>query len=839
MKILKRRSAFLLTLALSIAMLAASGNVYADTQIQKTDTDTVTVYLKVEDVDSTLISEQVTLTKNDLANICHTYMIESGDIEIPVLASDTLTAAHVLGKYIADTSSEPKKDLSFSYGCPAHIRGEKAVDYYPYWSFRVNNSSPSDEATGSEYTPTTYPVKDGDCIVFFRQACYDPNAGAWGAYTNYSWFDQNRYETTVNTPISISYSKDGGFGTDIQPAAGEPIAVYKQSQLIQTVDADENGIVRLSFDEAGTYTITGSRITNDLPENSHASAIIHVTASGDPTTMPFDTSCVWSGFRNEQGQTGANTTSAKTPILPENTSAKWQIKFEKEESIAYNSDPVITDANLYVVCKDTLYQLDKSGTICSTLTLAAPMNSVCRMTLHDNQLFIPLSGGTMQCVDIISMSSLWVSESFGVQSLSTVYYADGLLYAGTTNSSGREGMYYCLSAEDGSTQWTYQDTENPCGYYWSGAISGENFVLLGGDNGKLVSHSLTDNTVYDTCDLSVRTSSPGKIRSGITYDSETDAFYTTTNNGYLYQIKMSSDGTFKSITQVPLFSASAPYANCTSTPTIYNGRIYVCSYDALNGSRLNVIDAATMQLIYAASLPDCPDIKSSPLVSTASDSSGRVFVYFSPNALPGGIYYIEDDKTTEQAQIQTLFVPTDGAQFCLSSIAADSDGTLYYSNDSGTLFAVAEGAAAGSDTSLPSETTSPTTAPAEPPTETPASPPSATAPAPLPTNATSVRPVSVKKPKKPTHIRYRVKKIGKHTYQVTFSWKKGDGTSFTKLSIRRNKTVPRKTAFSRTYRTSARKISIKLKKGTYNIRFYGCKSATKKSGAVTRKLRLL
>lgn len=838
MRTLKRLSAFWVILALCSTMLRTTETVHADTQTQTTDT--ITVNLKVEDVDSTLISESVTLTESDTANINKTYVIESGGIEIPVLTEEQLTAAHVLGKYIAGTSSAPTEDLTFSYGSPAHIRGEKDIDCYSYWSFRVNNASPADETTGFAYTPDTYPVKDGDTIVFFRQACYDANAGDWGAYTNYSWFDRDHYETTVNTPITVTYSKDDGFGSAIKPAADEAISVYRQSQLIQTVSADDNGTAILSFDEAGTYTITGSRLADGIPENSHASAVIKVTAAAKPTDTPSGFAAVWSGFRNENGQSGANTTSAKTPTLAGNAGAKWQIKFQKEEAIAYNSDPVITDTHLYVVCKDTLYQLDKQGTICSTLTLTAPMNSVCRMTSHENRLFIPLSGGIMQCVDTRTMSSCWVSESFGLQSLSTVLYADGLVYAGTTNASGTEGLYYCLSAEDGSTQWTYRDTEKPCGYYWSGAASGKGFVLLGGDNGRLISHSLTDHTVYDTRELSAPVSSVGKIRAGITYDSKTNAYYTTTNNGYLYQIQMNSDGTFESIKPTALFSASASFANCTSTPTIYNGRIYVCSYDAATGSRLNVVDASSMQLIYAATLPDCPDIKSSPLVS-AGGNDGNVFIYFTQNEVPGGISYIMDTKTAEEARIQTLFSPKEGAQFCLSSIAADTDGTLYYSNDSGTLFAVQDGYAVSPQHPSPSPLTTAAPAATAPSATNPTAAPSSTAVTASPsisgTPSSQVK-SNNKKPGKPKKIKWSKKKTGKHTYRVIFRWNKGHGTSFTKIIIRGAKTKTHKTVFTRVYVSTSKKATIKLKKGTYTVRFYGCQSSAKNSGAVTRKLRL-
>lgn len=453
------------------------------------------------------------------------------------------------------------------------------------------------------------------------------------------------------------------------------------------------------------------------------------------------------------------------------------------------------------------------------------------------------------------MSSLWTSESFGLQSLTSTFYKKGFLCAGTTNASGTDGLYYCLSETDGSTQWVYR-SEQSCGYYWSGAVSGKDdadYILFGGDDGVLISHSLSTDAVYDAYDLSFCTASHGKIRAGVTYDTQTDAFYATTNDGYLYQIKMNEDGSFRSVSALPLFPDSGPAAdvNCTSTPTVFNGRIYVCGCDGTQG-QINVVNAASMKMVYTASAPQCRDIKSSPLVCTRyanDENNNRVYVYFTQNSLPGGVYYIEDDETAVSAQIKTLFLPAEGKQFCLSSVAADTDGTLYYSNDSGTLFAIAEGYAA-----VPQITPQPNSpAPADPTPEPPASEPPASI-LPAPTSADSSTPAAaVVKPKKPGKIAVAKKKLKNNKYRVAFTWKKGKNSDFTQIKIQ-GKTSSKK-KYKRTLSTFRTKITAALKKGTYTIRFSGCRAPSgkpsaaarirngsragvQKSGAVTLRLRL-
>ncbi len=560
----------------------------------------------------------------------------------------------------------------------------------------------------------------------------------------------------------------------------------------------------------------------------------------------------WSSFRNETGMTNANMTAAKTPTVPETAGVKWQHSFADETPTCYNSDPVITDNDIYIVSRDILYRMDKEGNILNTLALVGTMNSVCRMTLSGNRLCIPLSGGRIQCIDTDTWSSVWISEAFGLQSLTTTYCLDGLVYAGTTNANATDGMYYCLDLTDGSTVWTYRNEENPCGYYWSGAAScGAKYLLFGGDDGNLVSHSRTDDTVYDTFCLSTLTSSHGKIRAGITYDTGTDAYYTTTNDGYLYRIEMNPDGTFRSVIPRKLCEASGQGSdtgsqntvNCTSTPTIYRNRIYVCGYQGKAGA-VWVIDSHTMSLLYTATSPDIHDIKSSPLVCTGyatKENHYRVFVYFTQNFTPGGIYYIEDDETSTSAQIKTLFTPVTHPQFCLSSIAADTDGTLYYSNDSGAFFAVQDG--------YPAEETPSPQIPSPSPFEGAPSPtPSKEAPSPAePNSATpganirstafrtdtpsSDKPNFGQKPGKPTRIKCRVKKKKNKRYRITLSWKKGKNSQYTEIRIKGRKTL----------RLRGTKKQITLTKGTWTIRFYGIANRSvpnTKSGAARLKLRL-
>lgn len=342
-----------------------------------------------------------------------------------------------------------------------------------------------------------------------------------------------------------------------------------------------------------------------------------------------------------------------------------------------------------MVNKNALYELNQKGKIKKKLTLKANMNSVCRMIRKGNYLYIPLSDGFVQCVKISTMKSHWESEHFGGQSLSSLYYKNNRLYAGTTNITGSNttsGIFYCLDATTGKTIWTYEDTKNPGAYYWSGATSDGNTLYFVGDNGLLVSHSLTNSQVIETFPLTLE----GKIRSGIVYDKDTKALYTTSTKGEIFKIKVSSTGHIQSAIKTQYLCYNR-FANSTSTPTIYNKRIYVGG-SADGQGYLTVLDATTLQVLYRVSTGKGKEVKSQPLVLPAENTTEEnVYVYFTGNAIPGSLHYILDRKEKTNATLKTLFKPgKKKQQFCISNVFSDKQNVLYYSNDSGTLFAISK-----------------------------------------------------------------------------------------------------------------------------------------------------
>ncbi len=276
MKTTKKFFALLLSFALMVSMFTANAPVSAEATAP---TGIITVTLRVEDSDKTLIpSTQITLTQAEIEKVNQTF---NASVETPVLETESVTAAHALAKYVSDTSGTPTEDLAFSYGNPSYLKGQSELDG-SYWSYRVNNTTPTAPDGITQYNFTECPIKDGDNIVIFRQA-YSAEG-----YTYYSYFDQEQYETTVNNKLTLVYSKEGydsSWNMVTGPAASETISVENGTGLVKTGITDENGSIELSFDTAGTYTISSGRLdANGVPVNSRAYATI--TVKGNTPDVP-------------------------------------------------------------------------------------------------------------------------------------------------------------------------------------------------------------------------------------------------------------------------------------------------------------------------------------------------------------------------------------------------------------------------------------------------------------------------------------------------------------------------------------------------------------------------
>ena len=394
---------------------------------------------------------------------------------------------------------------------------------------------------------------------------------------------------------------------------------------------------------------------------------------------------------------GNTSTVTSAPASSNNAALSWK----KAYGSGYYSEILTLGDSIYFASSllnadwtpktAVLHRLNSKGEETASVQLFGSIDSsTCRMAYTDGVIVIPLSNGRLQGVSASEMKTLWVSGAIasGAQNISTVTASGGMVFTGTANSldtnyNATTGTFFGINAITGERVWANEEANT--GFYWSGACKVGSVLLYGNDAGVLTAVNPATGKTVSTLKLS------SAIRSTVISNSTETEAYVTTNDGTLHKISVAPNGTL-SESNATLFASKS-----TSTATLFQGNLFVGGCAADYTGTLSVIDAATMQVKHSVSLPF--EVKSAPLVAKAAD--GNTYAYFTcngaegtwPNYTSGGgawVYCLETNTATK------LFDATGSmANWCTKSITMGADGTLYWTNDSGTLFALANAASSG------------------------------------------------------------------------------------------------------------------------------------------------
>ncbi len=384
---------------------------------------------------------------------------------------------------------------------------------------------------------------------------------------------------------------------------------------------------------------------------------------------------IWSNIGHNQA-----ITNSQTAISSQDVKLKW-----KASDIV--STPIIVDQYIYALnSQNQLVRLDKNGKVLKSVDLSSSLYYTPSLCYGDGMIFVPLSSGTIQAFNEDNLSSLWISEELKGAIASRLTYFNGYIYAGTYGSSkGCQFVGIDVKDEDKTKgdevkkiKWSYQ-SKGRDGFYNNQAIVIFNQLYFIGDEGKLVVHSLTQDKVIKSIELD------SSVRGGMTYDD--NYLYIMTTSSTLYKISIKD---LKVINKVQI------YSNGTSTcsPTLYNNRLYIGGSqnrdDFYAKGFIAVVDVNTMKIIDKVSTK--ADVKGQPLVSqayTKKENKNSVVVYFTQNIIPGGVYCFEDYEGNEKINMKDLYIPKGQYQnYNMDGVCVDEDGTLYFRNDSHTLFAL-------------------------------------------------------------------------------------------------------------------------------------------------------
>ena len=552
----------------------------------------------------------------------------------------------------------------------------------------------------------------------------DGVASAWVPATTISVPDGTDAMTATQQVLDaagLSYDIQWGFLNAITSAYGE------------TLETAADYSVYWQFLVNGAYSNVGA---GDYTLAAGDSIIWHFGAANEPTnpegpdydtaTAPSDVDVEWARFEDNGNVTDAPTATEAVE--------EWRTRVGGASGA---SDLVIADGNVFIAIGTPwdptsplatyamqLVKIDAaSGEIVATTPLAGDIDYTCRPIVWGGLIYIPLHGGSVQAVNVKTMKTYWVSAAAEDNGQSTtslaIYNVDAstgeydenwnpvfekrdLLFEGTAVYDSGTGGYsrgsiVAIDALTGTvhSEWAYSNYS--AGFYWTNTLELDGHIIAADTAGavhvlavgswsgmELGSVALTDRVVADMA----------------LYNGDV---LVATNDGVLYRIAVNSDGLPSVVSSVRALS------NCKSGPVVVGDTCIIGGVepqimikgakDTSPAAAVAVIDLTTMtvkQLITTADGETLPTGWGNGVCAPVlvSEQDGKTICYFTLNfgvndpddptwtkySEGGNVYWFE----LGEDEAHLFYAPEgDVAQYCDSPLIADTEGALYYLNDSG------------------------------------------------------------------------------------------------------------------------------------------------------------
>jgi|GEM_PF-692372 len=393
---------------------------------------------------------------------------------------------------------------------------------------------------------------------------------------------------------------------------------------------------------------------------------------------------VWAGFN--QGMEGGAVTAA-TPTSQAGTVLAWS-PFRIGMG---QSDPVLVGGKLYLVGEGVLHVVDaQTGTELASKRISTKTSYFCRPIYAEGLLIVPVDDGRLLAFTTYSaddpdnsLKLVWETPRIAVegstQALSSLSVAGGRVYAAFSvvdwlNPLNGTGILVSASLADGSS-WQQVSERNE--YYWAGAATAGSDIVVADEQGFIRLIDGTDGEEIGSLDLGCAS------HAGVTKVSDT-SFAAVTTDGVLHLVSLEGT-TLKEAGKVSFADSS------TSTAVISDGMAFVCGAKVEGASRTGTLSAIDLSKVGTAGyVPETVEVgtgasQSTPLVTKQGST---ISLYVTCNATPGSLYIVRWSEGKLSAAT-TIFEPSGSyANYCTGSAICGSDGTIYYTNDSGYLFAL-------------------------------------------------------------------------------------------------------------------------------------------------------
>ena len=617
------------------------------------------------------------------------------DVDEYVLTVDRDAESVVLsGQYIPTGNAGRREYWGGFYAIVNGQRYDETLEYYDTEGFEGHYKSDS-------FTAVTIPLNaDENEEIVSIKICHVDSNSVPATYT---------LKVKKSDPVPVSIN---GVPSDL--------LVFMTSNLTGKREyEDSDGVFKLTPGRTYSYNATcygyvGQTGSFTVPQGGGSLEITLVQAPANDTIQNLPAQ--WPHLRTDNNNNGV--IGARMPTSSDDAVLYWATKIGEGFDQNACSPPIIVNDELYVYSGSTLYRIGKtSGKILAQGEMSGTSSfGINPPTYADGMIFVGLAGGRIQAFNASTLESLWIYvDPLGGQPNCPIVYHDGYIYTGFWSGEERTNNYVCLTATDEDptntleskiASWTYSSAG---GFYWSGAYVCDQFTLIGTDDGAVgytagYAHLLSLDTRTGKTISDVQMDVTGDIRSSITYYN--GKYYFTSKGGYFFEATVSESGEIQTIKEMRLYNYSDSTSNppmSTSTPTIYNGRAYIGvsgtgQFTAYSGHNITVIDIPNWEIAYTVRTQGYPQT-SGVLTTAYEQETGKVYVYFFDNFTPGKLRVLEDsvgqistELTSDEYGITTalnLFEPYgDQAQYALCSPVVDSDGTIYFKNDSAYLMAV-------------------------------------------------------------------------------------------------------------------------------------------------------
>ena len=381
----------------------------------------------------------------------------------------------------------------------------------------------------------------------------------------------------------------------------------------------------------------------------------------------------WPQFQKDEVNSGKTSDLAPTnsPVMT------WRQFTYQSGGIGIEVVPIVAGDMVYVYAGDGLWAWDKkSGELKWQKGISGHGGLQTSTPAYgDGKLFIATFDGYLFAFDAITGDELWGKRVSQRGFQCPITYHDHKIYIGGGGTGGETNSYYCFS-DNGTSCWSY--SANTTGYLWCGASVVGNYLVFGNVDGILTcvnksTGELVDELALTGSDISFPRADAGKIRASVAYHN--GYVYTTSESGldtgYIWKVGFDpSTGNF--LNQ----GWSIPIGFSTSTPVIYEGKVYVGQGEHGNPGSLICLNDTSGEIIWA--YPVEGGVKSSPAFSIQEEGA---YIYFPTSMDDGFLYCLKDDGT-----LAWKWDPPDDAYILQG--AAISGGAVFLGTCSGYLYAV-------------------------------------------------------------------------------------------------------------------------------------------------------